>query len=65
MYEDMETDNGVAFNTENFDEDFSYRMSIFDDFSCDGCWEDCCWSEDEVHKYCQAWKQCREDYETL
>ena len=65
MYEDMETDNGVAFNTENFDEDFSYRMSIFDEHSCDGCWEDCCWDESEVHRHCQAWKQCREDYLTL
>ena len=63
MYEDMETDSGVAYNTENFDE--TIGSSLFDDFSCDGCWEDCCWSEDEVHKYCQAWKQCREDYETL
>jgi len=63
MYEDMETDNGVAYNTENFDE--TIGSSLFDDFSCDGCWEDCCWDESEVHKYCQAWKQCREDYETL
>lgn len=63
MYEDMELDNGVAYNTENFDG--AIGSSLFDDFSCDGCWEDCCWSEDEVHKHCQAYKQCREDYLTL
>ena len=64
MYEEeFYQDNGVAYNSENFDEGFG--SSLFDDHSCDGCWEDCMYPEDQVHKYCQAWKQCREDYETL
>lgn len=64
MYEeDFYQDNGVAYNTENFDEHIG--ASLFDDYSCDGVWEDCCWTEDEVGKHCQCWKQCREDYLTL
>lgn len=64
MYEDRPTDNGVAYNTENFDEDFYPNMSLLSEFCCDGCFEDCPYGDD-APKYCQAYKQCREDYETL
>lgn len=63
MYEDMETDNGVAYNAENFDDgDF---ISPFD-ITCDGYFEDCPFGDEDVaKKHCQCFKQCREDYETL
>ena len=64
MYEDVEPETGVAYNTENFDEEYTIGASLFDDFSCDGCFEDCIYGDD-APKYCQAYKQCREDYETL
>jgi hypothetical protein len=59
MYEDMETDNGVAYNTENFDEDFS----MFDDHCCDGCFEDCMYGED-ASKHCQCFADCKKEYES-
>ena len=62
MYEDRPTDNGVAYNTENFDDDNIFTMSM--DIECEGIWEECPYGHD-AHKYCQCWKQCREEYETL
>lgn len=64
MYEDQVTDNGVAYNTENFDE--SYGASLFDDHCCDGCFEDCMMpSEDYARKHCQCFAECKSEWETL
>ena len=57
MYEDVELDNGVAYNTKNFDDGYFLDG---DGLECDGCFEDCMYGED-AHKYCQCYKQCREE----
>lgn len=59
MYEeDFYKDNGVAYNTENFDEDFASPMNI----ECEGIFEEC--PLENCHQ-CFRWKECREEYETL
>ena len=58
MYEDVELDSGVAYNTENFDDDFMSPMDI----CCDGIFEEC---PMDSHTMCPRWKECREEYETL
>lgn len=60
MYEDVELDSGVAWNDVHFDDEFFPDM----DRCCDGCFEDCMYGED-APKYCQCYKQCKEEYETL
>lgn len=64
MYEDMETDNGVAYNTENFDDDFSSFAGRDISVECEEIWEECPYGN-KSHLYCYRWKECREDYETL
>ena len=56
--EDFYKDNGVAYTEENFDADF-LGAEIF----CDGCFEEC--PIDDPEHRCGAYKQCREEYETL
>lgn len=60
MYEDVEPDNGVAYTTENFDDGYFPDM----DMCCDGDFEGCMYGDD-APKYCQCYKQCKEEYETL
>ena len=56
MYEDMELDHGVAYNSQNFDdEDLEFYMGGLE---CDGCFEDC--PMEDYHK-CSLWKECEQE----
>lgn len=57
MYEeDFYKDSGVAFNTENFDDDIFTKESAW----CDGCYADCMCEDDNE---CPIWRQCKKDNE--
>jgi len=60
MYEDMETDDGVAYTSENFD-DFFPDM----DTCCDGDFEGCMFGdEDNAKRHCQCFSDCKKEYES-
>lgn len=54
--EDFYKDNGVAYNSENFDDE-----SFISDMECEcPCWDECMYTEEQVQHYCRVWKECRE-----